>query len=80
MGIEDSMMKNNDQKLRRMLKQIDCDEQLIDIITEQMHVGDIETVRMILRRHRKILMDNLHECEKRVDDLDLFLYQMKKIK
>ena len=73
-------MESKKEHLIKRLKEIDCDEKLIETITEQMINKDIETVRLLLRRHRRALMDRLHENEKKVDDLDLLIYQINKNK
>lgn len=73
-------MENKKEHLIKRLKEIDCDEKLTEIITEQMIAGEVETARLLLRRHRKTLMDSLHESEKKVDDLDLLIYQINKNK
>lgn len=73
-------MEGKKEHLIRRLKEMDCDEKLIETITEKMIAGDVETARLLLRRHRKTLMDCLHESEKKVDDLDLLIYQINKNK
>lgn len=73
-------MESKKEHLIKRLKEIDCDEKLIETITEQIINKDTETVRLLLRRHRRALMDRLHENEKKVDDLDLLIYQINKNK
>lgn len=66
--------------LIKRLEEVDCGEKLIETVTEKLTAGDVETVRLLLRRHRKTLMDRLHESEKKVDALDLLIYQINKNK
>lgn len=73
-------MENKQEHLTKRLKELDCDEKQTEIIIERMTAGDVETVRLLLRRHRKTLMDCLHKSEKKVDDLDLLIYQINKRK
>jgi hypothetical protein len=53
---------------------------MIETVMDRLSVGDKETARMCLRRHRKTLMDNMHESQKKVDDLDFLIYQIDKDK
>lgn len=62
------------------LQELNLDHDQIDIIIERILAGDKDTVKLLLRRHRKQLMDILHESGKRVDDLDLLMYQIEKNK
>lgn len=73
-------MKPEIQELKTRLREINCNEKLADQIVELLSTGDCETARLLLRRHRKQLMDELHESEKRVDDLDLLVYQIDRKK
>ena len=73
-------MDNDNGHLIKRLEELDCDEMLITTITGQITAGDAETARLLLRRHRKTLMDRLHESEKKVDALDLLIYQINKNK
>lgn len=60
------------------LKELCCEADQADRIANQILAGERETARFLLRRHRKKLMDALHESEKRVDQLDLLIYQIEK--
>ncbi|MDE6529937.1 MAG: hypothetical protein K2K96_04105 [Lachnospiraceae bacterium] len=62
------------------LQELNLDHDQIEVITERVLAGDKDTVKLLLRRHRKKLMDILHESGKRVDDLDLLMYQIEKNK
>lgn len=73
-------MKAEVQDLKTRLKEISCDEKLTDQIADLLSTGDCETARLLLRRHRKQLMDELHVSEKRIDDLDLLVYQIDREK
>ncbi|MCQ2510707.1 MAG: hypothetical protein MJ116_09625 [Lachnospiraceae bacterium] len=73
-------MKTDVQELKARLEEVGCDEKLTDQVIAFLLNGDTESARMFLRRHRKQLMEELHESEKRVDDLDLLVYQISKEK
>lgn len=73
-------MKVDVQELKIRLKEISCDEKLTDQIVRLLSKGECETARLLLRRHRKQLMNELHVSEKRVDDLDLLVYQIDREK
>lgn len=62
------------------LQKLNLAHDQIEVITERVLAGDKDTVKLLLRRHRKKLMDILHESGKRVDDLDLLMYQIEKNK
>ncbi len=74
------MIGSQKQELITWLKEIRCDEAQSDRIAECILAGETETALLLLRRHRRTLMDALHESEKRVDQLDLLVYRMEKDK
>lgn len=78
------ILENDMDALKRTLtvrlQELNLDHDQIEIITERIFSGDKDTVKLLLRRHRKKLMDILHESGKRVDDLDLLMYQIEKNK
>jgi hypothetical protein len=71
-------MEDFKQNMEEILQELDCDENMIEMVMNRLIVGDKETARMLLRRHRKKLMDNMHESQKKVDDLDFLIYQIDK--
>lgn len=71
-------MKTEINDLEQRLLAVNCDEALTRQITDLLLAGDKETVRLLLRRHRRLLMDALHESERKVDELDLLVYQINK--
>lgn len=73
-------MKSDVQELKKRLNMLNCDEKLTDQIIAFLLNGDSRSSRLLLRRHRKQLMDELHICEKRVDELDFLVYQLDKQK
>jgi hypothetical protein len=73
-------MEDFKQNMEERLQELDCDEKMIETVMNRLIVGDKETARMLLRRHRKKLMDNMHESQKKVDDLDFLIYQIDKDK
>jgi hypothetical protein len=73
-------MEDFKQNMEERLQELDCDENMIETVMNRLIAGDKETARMFLRRHRKTLMDNMHESQKKVDDLDFLIYQIDKDK
>jgi hypothetical protein len=73
-------MEDFKQNMEERLQELDCDENMIETVMDRLIVGDKETARMFWRRHRKTLMDNMHESQKKVDDLDFLIYQIDKDK
>jgi uncharacterized protein (UPF0216 family) len=73
-------MEDFKQNMEERLQELDCDENMIEMVMNRLIAGDKETARRFLRRHRKTLMDNMHESQKKVDDLDFLIYQIDKDK
>lgn len=67
-------------ELIALLKELCCEDAQAEQIAEQLSAGDKETARLLLRRHRRKLMEALHESEKRVDQLDFLIYRIEKDK
>lgn len=73
-------MKTGTKDLLQRLLDLDCDKKQAEQIAALVLEGNIETAYLLLRRHRKQLMDDLHKSEKRVDDLDFLVYKIDKNK
>lgn len=73
-------MKTETKDLIQRLCELGCDKKQAEQITKFVQSGDNETAHLLLRRHRKLLMEDLHKSERRVDDLDFLLYQISKNK
>ncbi|MDE7432286.1 MAG: hypothetical protein K2N34_10300 [Lachnospiraceae bacterium] len=49
-------------------------------IVNFVQANDMDRVSELLRRHKRVLLDELHNSENKVDLLDFLLYQLKKTK
>lgn len=74
------MTSSQRSELIALLQELCCEEAQAEQIAERLSAGEKETVRLLLRRHRRKLIEALHESEKRVDQLDYLVYQIEKDK
>ncbi len=74
------MTSGQKTELIALLKELCCEDAQAEQIAERILTGDKETARLLLRRHRRTLMENLRESEKKVDQLDFLVYQIEKDK
>lgn len=72
-------MANVDDWVRN-LHELGCSEEITMQIVNYVQVNDMNGVTELLRRHKKILLEELHNSENKVDLLDFLLYQLKKAK
>lgn len=72
------MTNDKRQEIIKSLEGLGISSSDIRIIVSSIENDDNETARFFLRRHRMLLMDNLHESQKKVDDLDFMVYQLDK--
>ena len=64
----------------RNLHELGCNDEMTMQIVNLVQANDMERVTELLRRHKKVLLDELHDSENKVDLLDFLLYQLKKAK
>ena len=62
------------------LHELDCSDEMIMQVISLVKNHDMEKAAELLRRHKRILLDQLHHSENRVDLLDFLLYQLRKAK
>lgn len=74
------MTNDKRQEIIKSLEGLGISQSDIQIIVSSIENEDNETARLFLRRHRVLLMDSLHESQKKVDDLDFLVYQLDKDK
>lgn len=60
------------------LKDADCSPDLISDVCRLCENGDEETAVKKLRRHRSVLMDELHVSQRKIDCLDFLLREITK--
>lgn len=54
-----------------------CDQQMIGEFFYCLKAGDEEQQIELLTKHRKVLLESLHQTEKRIDCLDYLVYQIQ---
>lgn len=62
------------------LKDAGCDEETIQTFINNLQNGKQVKGMRLLENHRRSLLDNLHEEQKRIDCLDYLLFVLKKQK
>lgn len=62
------------------LKDAGCDEETIQSFMDNLQNGKQAKGMRLLENHRRSLLDNLHEEQKRIDCLDYLLFVLKKQK
>lgn len=62
------------------LKDAGCSKKQIDELMLLYENGKKEDICKILEKHRKCILNTVHENEKKIDCLDYFLYQIEKEK
>ena len=60
------------------LKDAGCKEAIIQAFIQDVRDGDYLKGTEVLQMHRRSLLNDLHEDQKRIDCLDYFLYKMQK--
>lgn len=64
----------------RNLHELGCNDEMTMQIVNLVQANDMDRVTELLRRHKRVLLDELHDSENKVDLLDFLLYQLKKAK
>lgn len=71
--------KNMDiEKLIQNLKDSNCSEDLIEEIVTLDNKGEISNELKLLVRHRKNLLEKLHQNQKYIDNLDYLIFNFRK--
>ncbi len=60
------------------LKDVGCNNKLIEEVIKLYDTGKKEKIKEILSVHRKEILDNEHKAQKQIDCLDFFLYQIER--
>ena len=70
--------KNMDnEKLIQNLKDSNCSEDLIEEIVTLDNKGEISKELKLLERHRKNLLEKLHQNQKYIDNLDYLIFNFR---
>ena len=67
-------------KILENLSDMGCDDKQICFMKKMYEEGDIETLLRDLRKCRCNLMDELHESQRKVDNMDFLIRQIQKEK
>jgi hypothetical protein len=62
---------------RRCLRELECSEKLTEQIMKMIETQNADRAIALLRHHKRVLLEELHRAEKKVDLLDFLLYQLK---
>ena len=68
------------KKILENLSDMGCDERQTSIMKKLYEEGNIETLLRDLRKCRCHLMDELHDSQKKVDNMDFLIRQIQKEK
>lgn len=71
-------MNNNEDAIVQNLLDAGCENETIAAIMEDFREEKISEGLKLLAVHRRLLLDNLHKEQKRIDCLDYLVYKMKK--
>lgn len=69
---------DHDSALIQNLKDAGCDEDTIQAFMEDLQCGKRIKGTQLLERHRRHLLDALHQDQKRIDCLDYLLFMLRK--
>lgn len=64
----------------RNLHELGCSEEMTMQIVNLVQADDRNRATELLWRHKRVLLDELHNWENKVDLLDFLLYQLRKTK
>lgn len=70
--------KKEEMAIIQNLRDAGCDDCMISAFVEDVKEGNMTEGLKLLSMHRRFLLDNLHEEQKRIDCLDYLVYKMKK--
>ncbi len=65
------------EKLIQNLKDSNCSEDLIEEIVTLDNKGEISNELKLLERHRKNLLEKLHQNQKYIDNLDYLIFNFR---
>lgn len=64
----------------RSLHELGCSDEMAIQIVKLVQANDMDNATELLRRHKRFLLEELHNSENKIDLLDFLLYQLKKAK
>lgn len=69
---------NDTSAVVQNLKDAGCDEEIVKKFMELAETGERQKQYRLLEKHRKNLLEKVHNREKQIDCLDYLVFQMKK--
>ena len=64
----------------RNLHELGCSDEMTMQIVNLVQANDMNRATELLRQYKRVLLDELHNSENKVDLLDFLLYQLRKAK
>ena len=64
----------------RNLHELGCSDEMTMQIVDLVKANDMNRATELLRQYKRVLLDELHNSENKVDLLDFLLYQLRKAK
>lgn len=68
------------EKLKQCLMDTGCHEDVLENILKQYESGSMENVFRLLKKERCRIMDEYHECGRKIDCMDFMLREFEKEK
>lgn len=72
------MKTRSREEIIRNLKDAGCDAETIENYMKCCDCGEVQKKEKLLEKHRKSLLEDLHQCQKEIDCLDYLIYREKK--
>ena len=66
-------------KVLYLFQELMLEQKEYDMLNQYLEDANYELAVMMLRKKRVAMMERLHESQKAIDDLDLLVYQIKKL-
>lgn len=69
---------NDTNAVLQNLKDAGCDDEVVKTFMELAETGEKQKQYRLLEKHRRDLLDKVHNRERQIDCLDYLVFQMKK--
>ena len=70
-------VKHSEAQIVQNLKDAGCTDEFIQAFMADLVQKKIPDGIKLLQKHRRLLLDNTHEWEKKIDCLDYLIYQLR---
>ncbi len=71
-------MNGEEESIIRNLRDSGCGKEIIEAFVEDLREEKYSEGLKLLEAHRRVLLDELHKEQKRIDCLDYLVYKMRK--